>query len=159
MEPCPGERVVKEEKFPHNRKPSHRHICAELWNLRGQYNWGENTHTHTHTHTHRKREYSHVWFFATPWTIQSMDFPGQNTEVGNWSGYPLPSPEDLPNLGSKPRSPILQADSLPAEPPSKPTEYTPNHNLPTSREVAQMLVSATSEWGLSREVWAVSSLG
>ena len=49
MEPCPGEGVVKEEKFPHNRKPSHRHICAELWNLRGQYNWGENTHTHTHT--------------------------------------------------------------------------------------------------------------
>ena len=31
------------------------------------------------------------------------------------SGYPFPSPEDLPNPGIKPRSPVLQADSLPAE--------------------------------------------
>ena len=29
---------MKEEKFPHSRKPSHRHVCAELWNLRGQHN-------------------------------------------------------------------------------------------------------------------------
>ena len=33
---------------------------------------------------------------------------------------PFPSPGDLPNPGSKPRSPILQVDSLPAEPPRKP---------------------------------------
>ena len=37
-----------------------------------------------------------------------------------WSGYPFPSPGDLPNPGIKPRSPILQADSLPAEPQGKP---------------------------------------
>ena len=30
------------------------------------------------------------------------------------------SPGDLPNPGIKPRSPTLQADSLPAEPPGKP---------------------------------------
>ena len=35
-----------------------------------------------------------------------------------WSGLPCPSPEDLPNPGIKPRSPELQGDSLPAEPPS-----------------------------------------
>ena len=29
-----------------------------------------------------------------------------------YSGLPLPSPEDLPNPGIKPRSPALQADSL-----------------------------------------------
>ena len=57
-----------------------------------------------------------------------MDSPGQNTEVGNWSGYLFPSPGNRPNPGIKPRSPILQADSLPGEPPGKPTEYTPNHN-------------------------------
>ena len=34
-----------------------------------------------------------------------------------WSGLPFPSPGDLPNPGIKPRSPALQADSLPAEPP------------------------------------------
>ena len=30
------------------------------------------------------------------------------------------SPGDLPNPGIKPRSPALQVDSLPAEPPAKP---------------------------------------
>ena len=32
----------------------------------------------------------------------------------------IPFPGDLPNLGSKPRSPALQADALPSEPPGKP---------------------------------------
>ena len=33
---------------------------------------------------------------------------------------PFPSPGDLPNPGIKPRSPALQADSLPFESPGKP---------------------------------------
>ena len=37
-----------------------------------------------------------------------------------WSGYPFPSSGDLPHPGIKPRSPALQADSLPAEPQEKP---------------------------------------
>ena len=37
-----------------------------------------------------------------------------------WSGWPFPSPGDLPNPGIEPRSPTLQADSLPAEPQGKP---------------------------------------
>ena len=37
-----------------------------------------------------------------------------------WSGQPFPSSRDLPNPGIEPRSPALQADSLPAEPPGKP---------------------------------------
>ena len=36
-----------------------------------------------------------------------------------WSGLPFPSPGDLPDPGIDPRSPTLQADSLPAEPPGK----------------------------------------
>ena len=36
------------------------------------------------------------------------------------SEWPFPSPGDLPNPGSKPRSPTLQADSLPDEPQGKP---------------------------------------
>ena len=39
----------------------------------------------------------------------------------HWSGLPFPSPGDLPGPGIKPRSPSLQADSLPAEPPGKPS--------------------------------------
>ena len=58
------------------------------------------------------------WFilFATPWSIQSM----ASSRPECWSGEPLPSPGDLPNPGIKPRTPTLQADSLPAEPRGKP---------------------------------------
>ena len=37
-----------------------------------------------------------------------------------WSGLPFPSPGDLPDPGIKLRSPALQADSLPPEPPGRP---------------------------------------
>ena len=37
----------------------------------------------------------------------------------NWSGWPFLSPGDLPNPWIEPRSPALQADSLPAEPQGK----------------------------------------
>ena len=37
-----------------------------------------------------------------------------------WSRLPRPPPGDLPNPGIQPRSPALQADSLPSEPPGKP---------------------------------------
>ena len=36
-----------------------------------------------------------------------------------WSGKPFSSPGDLPNPEVEPRSPSLQADSLPAEPQGK----------------------------------------
>jgi len=37
-----------------------------------------------------------------------------------WSGWPFPSPGDLPDPGIKHESPALQADSLPSETPRKP---------------------------------------
>ena len=49
---------------------------------------------------------------ATPWAIQPMEF----SRVEYWSGLPFLSPRHLPNPGVQPRSPTLQADSLPAEP-------------------------------------------
>ena len=67
---------------------------------------------------------SHVWLFAIPWTVVnqaslSMGFSRQE----NWSGLPFPFSGDLPDPGIKPRSPALQADTLPSEPPGKPQEY------------------------------------
>ena len=53
---------------------------------------------------------------CNPGTIQSMDF----SRPEYWSGWPYPSPGDLPNSGIKPRSPTLRADSSPAEPHEKP---------------------------------------
>ena len=38
-------------------------------------------------------------------------------------GGPFPSPEDLPNRGIEPRSPMLQADGLLSEPPGKSQTY------------------------------------
>ena len=35
------EGVLKEEKFPNTRKPSHWWVCGEFWNHRGQHNWEE----------------------------------------------------------------------------------------------------------------------
>ena len=35
-----------------------------------------------------------------------------------WSGLPFPSPGDLPDPGIEPKSPALQADTLPSEPPT-----------------------------------------
>ena len=49
-------------------------------------------------------------------TVQFMRFSGPEY----WSGQLLPSPVDLPNPEIEPRSPALQEDSLPAEPPGKP---------------------------------------
>ena len=59
---------------------------------------------------------SWVWLFATPWTIAlqaplSMEFSRQDY----WRGLPFPSPGYLSDPGIKPRSPALQADSLPTE--------------------------------------------
>ena len=45
-----------------------------------------------------------------------MEFPRPEYQ----SGWYFPSPGDLPNPRIKPRSPALQADSLPAEPQGKP---------------------------------------
>ena len=62
-----------------------------------------------------------VRLFATLWTVAlqaplSMGFSRQEY----WSGLPFPSPGDLPDPRIKLRSPVLQADSLPSEPPGKP---------------------------------------
>ena len=64
---------------------------------------------------------SHVQLLVTLQTVArraplSMGFSRQEY----CSGLPFPSPEDLPNPGIEPRSPTLQADSLPAEPQGKP---------------------------------------
>ena len=40
MEIRPRKGVLKEE-FPNTRKHSHRWVCGEFWNLRGQHNWEE----------------------------------------------------------------------------------------------------------------------
>ena len=54
-----------------------------------------------------------VWLFCDPWTVAhqaslSMGFSRKE----DWSGLPFPSPGDLPDAGTEPTPPALQADSL-----------------------------------------------
>ena len=56
---------------------------------------------------------SHVWLFATPWTVAcqtplSMGFSRQEY----WSRLPFPPPGDLPNPGIEPTSSALERQVL-----------------------------------------------
>ena len=69
----------------------------------------------------KRQSLSRVRLFVTPWTVAhqvflSMEFSRQEC----WGGLLFPSPGNLPSPGIEPRSPALQADSLPPEPPGKP---------------------------------------
>ena len=62
---------------------------------------------------------------ATPWAVAhqaplSMGILQARILEYCQGGLPCPPSEDLPNPGIKPRSPTLQADFLPSEPPGKP---------------------------------------
>ena len=63
--------------------------------------------------------------FVTPWPVAyqahpSMEFSRQEY----WSGLSFLPPWDLPDPGTEPRSPALQADALPSEPQGMPSfEY------------------------------------
>ena len=86
---------------------------------------------------------SRVWLFATPWTVQNspdqntvQNPPGQNTAQNSPGQNTVQnSPGQNTGVGSlsllqgifwkpgiEPRSPALQADSLPAEPQRKPKD-------------------------------------
>ena len=61
-----------------------------------------------------------------------------------WRGLPCPSPGDLPDPGIKSRSPVVQVDSLPSEPPGKPQQ---GEKTKTGQFFLSQLV--TQPWGHS----------
>ena len=86
---------MKEEKFPNSRKPSHRWVCGEFWNLRGQHNQEEKkkkTKTETKdlgTETHpwegvvkeeklpHSRKPSHRWVCGELWNLRGKQITGR----------------------------------------------------------------------------------
>ena len=61
---------------------------------------------------------------VTPWTVAYQAPPSKGfSRQEYWSGLPFPPPGDLPNPRIEPRSPALQAEALPSEPPGKPLFY------------------------------------
>ena len=93
---------------------------------------------------------SRVQLFATPWTMQSMEFSRPEYR----SGSPFPFPGDLPNPGIKPSSPALQVDSLPAEPQGKPK----NIGEGSLSLLQQIFPTQKSNWGLLRCRWILYKL-
>ena len=62
---------------------------------------------------------------ATPWAIRGI----LQARVLEWIAVPFS--RDLTNPGIESRSPALQADSLPAEPPRKPEKYWCGECIPS----------------------------
>ena len=66
------------------------------------------------------RSLSRVQLFATPWTVTHqapLSMAILQARILEW--LPCPPPGNLPNLGIKPRSSTMQADSLSSEPSGK----------------------------------------
>ena len=60
---------------------------------------------------------SRIQLFVTLWTVAYQAPPPMGfSRQEYWSGFPFPSPENLPNPRIEPWSLILQADTLPSEP-------------------------------------------
>ena len=92
------------------------------------------------TNTCKEREWSHSVVSDSLWphglspnqAPPSMEFSKQEY----WSGLPFPSPGDCPDLAIEPGSPILQADTLPSEPPGNFKNQDPAPNYPVSSHEA-----------------------
>ena len=86
---------------------------------------------------------SRIRLFATPW-YSPWNSLGQNTGVGSLLQGNLPNPE------IESRSPALQVDSLPAEPPGKPSKKNraTKIGLGTSLVVQWLRLQALSAGGL-----------
>ena len=80
---------------------------------------------------------SHVWLFATPWTVAcqtplSMGFSRQEY----WSRLPFPPPEDLPDPWIKHKSPVslaLAGGFFSTVPPGKPYKDVRHHLICNSQ--------------------------
>ena len=103
-----------------------------------------------HTQRWKWKSLSCVWLFATPRTIQSVEF----SRPEYWSGQPFPSPGDLPNPGIEPRSPTLQVDSLPTQPQGKPK----NTGVGSPSFLQWIFPTQESNWGLLHCRWILYQL-
>ena len=89
--------------------------CFQIWSLPTSQSPFMNMHTLAQTSSWKSESHSFMSNSLSPHGL-TMEF----FRPEYWSGWPSPSPRALSNPGIEPRSPALQADSLPAEPPRKP---------------------------------------
>ena len=88
-----------------------------------------------------------------------MDFslPGSSVhgifQARYWSGLPFPSPRALPDPGIEHRSPTLQVDTSPSEPPRKPSYHNAQFNVINSPPLADffhgyLVFQCDGKWGM-----------
>ena len=94
------------------------------------------------------KSFSHVQLFVSPWTVACQAPPSMGfSRQEYWSGVLFPFPGDLPDPGIKPRSPALQVDSLPSEPPGNPwCKYRCNRKPPKNFQNGGMPRYSNSLW-------------
>ena len=80
-----------------------------------------------------------------PWGLSRREY---------WSRFPCPSSKDLPNPGTEPRSPTLQADSLLFEPPGKPK----NTGVGSLSLLQEIFLTQESNQGLLHWGWILYQL-
>ena len=78
----------------------------------------------------------------------------------SWSGLPFPSPGDLPDPGIEPRSPALQADSLPSAPPGKPWVSADVMQTHCITWLLCVTLLVTKDWGQGepKQLWSFRCL-
>ena len=90
-------------------RPSHAALFTSPYILAPRFFLGKMELTVLSLQSH----FSRAQFFATLWTIAlQAPLPMGSSRQEHWSGFPFPSPGDLPHPGIKLSSPALQADSL-----------------------------------------------
>ena len=91
---------------------------------------------------------------VTPWTPDQAPLSMGFSRQEYWSGLPCPPPGDPLNPGIKPRSPPLQADSLPSETPGKPK----NTGKVSLSLLQGIFLMQESNWGLLHCRWILYRL-
>ena len=86
--------------------------------------------------------------YPMDWTIHEILL----ARILEWVAFP--SPGDLPNPGTEPRSPALQADSFPAEPQGKPE----NTGVGSLSLLQGIFPTQESNWGLLHYKWLLYQL-
>ena len=106
------------------------------------------------------KSFSHVRLFVIPWTVTYQTPPSMGfSRQGYWSGVPFPSSGDLPDPGIKPKSPALQADTLPSESPKnnqrqRNNTYTQTWNLRLSEPNINLAINSNFLILLRMRYWS-----
>ena len=126
------------------KQSSEEQKCAELVIFFNEWKW---------------KSLSHVWLFVTPWTVayQALLAMGSlQARILEWVAMPFSRGSSQSR--DEPRSPALQGDSLPSEPPGKPSyKSVPSLNMNSldsrdpdgSQSRAQTRKSSWKKWTAS----------